>query len=170
MGKRSDSYKAGINSAVPSALHLPFSLSFFYEWAALSRKKVRPPVFGIKRQTGYWANGTDWIPAPTPTRYADIYVFAWHGKTDETCDHADPAQWRFHVVRTTALPDTDTVSLPSLAGAGIRSGRLGGGRIGRTQCQTVSANARPGRHCRRPHRRRLEDVDLLRRHRVPQQC
>ena len=78
-------------------------------------KKVRPPVFGIKAQTGYWA-GSDWIPAPTPTRYADIYVFAWHGKRDETCDHADPAQWRFHVVRTTALPDTDTVSLPSLSG------------------------------------------------------
>jgi hypothetical protein len=55
-------------------------------------KEIRPTRFNIKRQTGHWANGADWTPAPAPTRYAAIYIFAWHGVTDKkTCDHADPA-------------------------------------------------------------------------------
>jgi hypothetical protein len=42
-------------------------------------KKIRPTRFDIKRQTGHWANSADWTPAPAPTRYAAIYIFAWHG-------------------------------------------------------------------------------------------
>jgi len=78
-------------------------------------KKSRPPCFNIKPQRGYWENGTKWIPATPPTRYADIYIFAWHGVTDKkTCDQADPAQWRFYVVPTTELPDTNTLPLATL--------------------------------------------------------
>ena len=78
-------------------------------------KEIRPTRFGIKLQTGYWANGADWTPAPAPTRYAAIYIFAWHDVTDKkTCDHADPAQWRFYVVPTTELPDTNTLTLATL--------------------------------------------------------
>jgi len=80
-----------------------------------TRKDVYRPEFGIKWQKGYYANGIDWIQAPTATRYAHIYVFAWHGKTDETCDQADPAQWRFYAVPTTELPVTETVRLAVLA-------------------------------------------------------
>jgi hypothetical protein len=50
-------------------------------WAA--PKKKRPTRFDIKRQTGHWASGTDWTPAPAPTRDAAIYIFAWHGVTDK---------------------------------------------------------------------------------------
>jgi len=45
-------------------------------------KEIRPTRFGIKLQTGYWANGADWTPAPAPTRYAAIYIFA--GTTSPT--------------------------------------------------------------------------------------
>lgn len=72
------------------------------------------PTFSINLQTGHWAGGGNWIAAPTRTRLAQIYVFAWHGVVDDTCDHADPAQWRFYVVPTKELPDSNTVTLMAL--------------------------------------------------------
>ena len=84
-------------------------------WDDRQKKVQRNPTFNIKLQKGYYANGTDWIEAPQPTRFAQIYIFAWHPVTDKTtCDHADPAQWRFHVIPTAELPDTNTVMLATL--------------------------------------------------------
>ena len=71
----------------------------------------------------YYENGIGWLQAPAPTRYIAIYIFAWHGVTDDaTCDQADPAQWRFYVVPTTKLPETNTVTLATLKGMGPGDG------------------------------------------------
>ena len=86
----------------------------------LKQSAARPfrnsrPAFSIKWQTGHWVDGgTRWVPAPAPTRFARIYIFGWHGVTDETCDHADPAQWRFYVVPTKRLPVKKTITLAAL--------------------------------------------------------
>jgi hypothetical protein len=78
--------------------------------ALLQNWKVdRPrPVFGIAAQTGHYADLGEgrykFVTAPTPIRYAHIYVFAYHAVTDETADQCDPAQWLFYVVPTTRLP------------------------------------------------------------------
>ncbi|GGA72947.1 hypothetical protein GCM10011385_28520 [Nitratireductor aestuarii] len=66
-------------------------------------------VFDIAPRTGYWEDGSRWIPQPG--RNADIYVLAYHPVDDERADHRDPAQWLFYVIATTALPDQKTVSL-----------------------------------------------------------
>jgi len=78
------------------------------------KKKTVVRRFGIAPQTGHWVNGTDWIALLAPRRLAEIYVFAWHGVTDETCDHADPAQWRFYAVPAAELPNTKTITLDAL--------------------------------------------------------
>jgi len=69
------------------------------------------------------ADRIDWIHAPAPTPYAATYIIAWHGVTDDaTCDQADPARWRFYVVPTTKLPETNTVTLATLKGMGPADG------------------------------------------------
>ncbi|MYB15451.1 MAG: hypothetical protein F4X41_00225 [Chloroflexi bacterium] len=62
--------------------------------------------FDIAPRTGYWLkNGGDWIPFQSPSRPADVYVFAWHGeRRREFADQSDPAQWRFFVVAESELP------------------------------------------------------------------
>ena len=35
---------------------------------------------------------------------AHLYVFAWHGRSDERADQRDPEQWRFFVVAESDLP------------------------------------------------------------------
>lgn len=50
-------------------------------------------------------------------RSAEIYVFAWHPVTDPAvCDHRDPAQWEFYVVRADALPDQKSIGLAGVRG------------------------------------------------------
>lgn len=53
--------------------------------------------------------GADWVA--DPRRFADIYVFAHHPITNESADHRDPRQWRFHVVPAGSLPARKTISL-----------------------------------------------------------
>lgn len=48
-------------------------------------------------------------------RAAQIYVFAHHPQVDDDADHRDPAQWQFYVVPASALPDSQRISLSSLA-------------------------------------------------------
>ncbi len=67
------------------------------------------PGFDIKARTGRWEGGHF---VKDPGRAAHIYVFAYHGVTDETSDHRNPAQWIFFVVPTIALPSTERLSLP----------------------------------------------------------
>lgn len=50
-----------------------------------------------------------------PGRYADLYLFAYHDRCDETADHGDPSQWRFYVVETSRLPANQTISLSRVA-------------------------------------------------------
>lgn len=74
-------------------------------------KKPRVPSFNIEPSTGHYV-GSAWHKQPG--RKADLYVFAFHGLTDPSvADHRDPAQWRFHVVPTSKLPETKTIRLGS---------------------------------------------------------
>lgn len=79
-------------------------------------KKASKPIFSIKKKAGYWKDGTVWKRAPIRTRFAHIYIFAWHGcVSDATCDQADPAQWQFYMVPTTQLPcKSTTVKLDTI--------------------------------------------------------
>jgi hypothetical protein len=78
-------------------------------WDA-TRTIDRKPSFDIGHRTGHY-DSTGWVPSHTPCRLADLYVFAHHPVSDATADHRDPAQWRFYVVPTTALPGTKRISL-----------------------------------------------------------
>ena len=77
-------------------------------WKATGRS--RGARFDIAPRTGAW-DGAGWITEAEPRRYADLYVLAHHPVADETADHRDPNQWVFHVVLTTRLPTTRSVSL-----------------------------------------------------------
>jgi hypothetical protein len=71
-------------------------------------KKPSPPRFDIRTRTGYYI-GADWHAEVA--RHAHIYVFAYHPILDESADHCDPQQWRFHVVPASALPENKTIGL-----------------------------------------------------------
>jgi hypothetical protein len=59
-----------------------------------------PPTFDIAPRTGYYKeDGADWFQPPTPARFSDIYVMAWHGERNpRVADHRRPDQWQFFVV------------------------------------------------------------------------
>lgn len=69
------------------------------------------PRFSIASKTGR-REGATWIAEPG--RNADLFVFAWHGLTDDSADHRDPTQWLFYVVAETALPASASLSLKTL--------------------------------------------------------
>jgi len=75
------------------------------------------PRWDISPRTGEWRDGTTWVPGVG--RYADIYVFAWHPVVDLSADHRDPAQWRFFVLPTSALPEAKTLSLSRIKDMGV---------------------------------------------------
>lgn len=75
-------------------------------------KGASAPAFDIAERTGHWQDGSDWIAGPG--RNAEMYVFAFHPRTDDGADHRDPEQWLFYVVPTAALPKAKTIGLPRL--------------------------------------------------------
>jgi len=64
------------------------------------------PRFDIAKRTGYY-DGSTWVPLVD--RHANIYVFAIHTLIDDTADHRDASQWKFHVVPTTKLPEGKSI-------------------------------------------------------------
>jgi hypothetical protein len=79
-------------------------------WAA--PKKPSPPSFDIRERTGYY-EGAEWIKKAG--RLAQIYVFAYHPIRNDSADHRDPSQWRFHVVPAKQLPASKTIGLVRVA-------------------------------------------------------
>ena len=65
------------------------------QWTPPEDKKRSSPRFDIAPRTGYEKDG---IFVPRSGRNADIYVFAWHGGTEETADQREPASWEFYVM------------------------------------------------------------------------
>ena len=47
-------------------------------------------------------------------RFCELFIFAWHGITNETCDHRDPAQWLFFVVPEICLGIKNIIRLNDL--------------------------------------------------------
>ena len=70
-------------------------------WAAPGDRASRP-CFSISSRRSYSEKDRRW--SGVPSRNADLYVFAWHPLTCSDADHRDPHQWRFFVVKTSALP------------------------------------------------------------------
>ena len=68
--------------------------------------------FSIAHKTGRYEDDGSWIEQRS--RNADLFVFAWHPRTDPATDHREPDQWRFFVVPETALPPTQSLSLAKL--------------------------------------------------------
>lgn len=69
------------------------------------------PRFSIAHKTGRY-EGQTWIAKPG--RNAEIFIFGWHDRADDTADHRDPAQWQFYVVAETELPAQASISLATL--------------------------------------------------------
>lgn len=67
--------------------------------------------FDIAVRTGYYIGNER---TATTERLADIYVFAWHGVFDSTCDQTDPTQWTFHVIHRDDLPPQKSMGLTRL--------------------------------------------------------
>ena len=63
------------------------------------------PRFGISPQVRWWdADSNDWGLYDPPQRTADVYVFCLHEAVPASNENvADPSQWRFWVVPTSAL-------------------------------------------------------------------
>ncbi len=80
-------------------------------WSAGAPSAQPTPRFSIAQKTGRW-EGATWIPGAG--RNAELYVFAWHPVVTDDCDHADAAQWLFHVVPERALPPTKSIGLPQV--------------------------------------------------------
>ena len=68
--------------------------------------------FSIAHKTGRYEDDGRWTEQRS--RNADLFVFAWHPRTDPATDHREPEQWRFFVVPETALPPTQSLSLAKL--------------------------------------------------------
>jgi hypothetical protein len=95
----------------PSGLRLEVKQSAARQTWTGTRKATKP-IFDIRTRTGYF-EGADWVA--DPRRFAHIYVSAHHPIMDESADHRDPRQWRFHVVETGRLPIGKTISLVKVA-------------------------------------------------------
>ena len=75
-------------------------------WDREEVAKRRNPSFSIALRKGYSTrDGSRWVEFQTPSRPADIYVFAWHNERRRRhADHRDSTQWRFFVVPEPQLP------------------------------------------------------------------
>jgi hypothetical protein len=78
-------------------------------WAAPAVQ--RQARFDIAHRQGRY-EGANWIAEAG--RFAHIYVFSHHPILGDGADHRDPAQWRFYVVPTIALPLARSLSLARL--------------------------------------------------------
>lgn len=83
-------------------------------WHAGNEIRTRLPRFEMAPRRGYWARDGEWIEGPD--RFADLYVFAWHGEQRASvADQRAPYQWRFFVVPTQRLPARrDSIGLAGL--------------------------------------------------------
>jgi hypothetical protein len=107
-------------------------------WTAPGNRKPKP-CYSIAQKTGRWED-SKWIQEPG--RNADLFVFGWHGRTDEAADHRDPEQWQFFVVPERNLPDQKTISLANLE----RSANIVGYRDLRNEVQKVVTTIDSSRH------------------------
>ncbi|MGE0849057.1 MAG: hypothetical protein AB7O44_05470 [Hyphomicrobiaceae bacterium] len=60
--------------------------------------------FSVSPAKGYYEEGTIWRRLPFPQRLAELYVFAYHPLKDDTANHWDARQWRFHVWPEVDIP------------------------------------------------------------------
>lgn len=64
--------------------------------------------FDIRARKGHLEHNI-WIAEAG--RNAEIYVFAHHFVFDADANHFDPAQWRFHAIAASRLPQTATIGI-----------------------------------------------------------
>ncbi|MXW28611.1 MAG: hypothetical protein F4Z80_07050 [Chloroflexi bacterium] len=97
-------------------------------WDQSTLAPTRPTRFDIAPRSGYWIrDGSRYFEFPTPSRAADLYVFAWHAERRlDRVDHREPAQWQFFVVPERKLPEAQkTIGLAGIRQFGSPCG-LGG--------------------------------------------
>ncbi len=81
------------------------------------QKGPSAPSFDIADRKGFFGLDNGFVTQAG--RYADVYVFAWHGLFGDDCDHRDKDQWEFYVVPTSALPPGQkTIGLAGIPPAG----------------------------------------------------
>jgi hypothetical protein len=72
------------------------------------------PRFAIAEKTGRYEDDGTWISERS--RNAEIFVFAWHPRTDAGADHRDPEQWLFYVLAESDLPPAKSIALADVRG------------------------------------------------------
>lgn len=70
------------------------------------------PSFSIAHKTGSY-EGATWTAGYS--RNAEIFIFAWHDRTDPAADHREPDQWHFYVVAEHDLPGQKSLALTTLS-------------------------------------------------------
>lgn len=109
-------------------------------WASTS-ERVPEPRFDIRARRDV-AEGVGSTTANR--RFADIYIFAYHPRTDDGADHRDPAQWRFYSVQTSHLPLQNSISIGALRKLGVECGFDDLGRtVASLAAQISTANDAP---------------------------
>lgn len=96
----------------PAGIRLEVKQSAARQSWSTGLTKSRSPAFDIAARTGYWDQSGNWIEAHG--RAADVYVFAYHPRSDALADHRDPRQWEFYVLRASSLPEQRTVTLQAI--------------------------------------------------------
>jgi len=80
-------------------------------WNAKTLKPSRC-AFDSAERTGEWEDGIKWKPGQG--RNADIYLFCHHPIVAIDADHRRAEQWRFFVIKESALPKQKTIALSAV--------------------------------------------------------
>ena len=109
-------------------------------WAVEGDRASRS-IFDIRERTGRY-EGPSWVPARR--RWADIYVFAHHPRTDASTDHRDPRQWHFYVAPAAILPFQNTLGLKNVIALSSQADFFGLGSM--VECAAASVIATSSNH------------------------
>ncbi|KKS23923.1 MAG: hypothetical protein UU82_C0016G0005 [Candidatus Nomurabacteria bacterium GW2011_GWC2_41_8] len=68
----------------------------------------------IKNKPSYFERDHSKEPIEERGRFCELFIFAWHGIYDETCNQRDSSQWLFYVIPEKSLGSKNSVRLIDL--------------------------------------------------------
>lgn len=71
----------------------------------------------IKNKPSYFERDHPGEQIEEKGRFCELFIFAWHGILDETCDQRNPSQWSFYVVPEKSLGSKNSIQLTNLEGS-----------------------------------------------------
>lgn len=82
-------------------------------WTPL-RKPIHSFSTKIKNKPSYFERDHPGEQIEEQGRFCELFIFAWHGVFNETCDQRDPDQWTFYVVPEKSLGSKNSIKLVDL--------------------------------------------------------